>query len=571
MAYLAAFCGLLACCAAGAVWIAVARTREAERLAMALEHARDRLFEAEDRAERLRSEGERALDEAETRAEAGARAKARFLASVTHEMRTPLSGVVGAVDLLLDGRLAPDQRTYARAILSSAEAMLALVDEILDLSRIEAEPQPPAETPFAPAAVVEEVAELLAPRARAKGLDLAVLVDPRAPEEIVGDPARVRQILLNLAGNAVKFTEAGGVGVRLACCEGELRFVVEDTGPGFDPVETERLFQEFEQGDHGPAAGGAGLGLAISRRLASAMGGSLSGFAAPGQGATFTLTLPCRSAPAPTSAAPLLGRRIAVLSCAPFTGPWLAEGLRSLGAEAVAIDPRPTSWRTLLAGSDTVVVDRDGGGAPSDLAAAARLAGASHVLLALHPADRGDLDRLSAQGFDGYLVKPARAGSLASRILDPRAADDGASEPAGDGSATAFPAAGGLKVLVAEDDPVSALIALAHLARLGHASVHVADGEAAADVFASEPFDVALIDLRMPRLDGCAAARRMRDAEAAGGRAPALILALTANAGEEDAAAAIAAGMDGLMAKPLDRRALEVALAPLTPAAVSAA
>lgn len=578
VAYLAALSVILLVAGLWAARSALAARRRTEALSNELEAARDALWEAEERAERIRAEGERALWEAEARAEAGARAKSRFLATVTHEMRTPLSGVVGAAGLLLDARLAPDQRTYARAILSSAEAMLGLVDEILDLSRAEAE-KPPAEEPYSPAAIVEDVAELLAPRARDKGLDFAMRVGAGVPAEAVGDAARIRQVLLNLAGNAVKFTEAGGVGLKVEADAAGLRFTVEDTGPGFDPAETERLFEEFERGEDAAGAPGAGLGLAISRRFASAMGGALSGFAVPGQGATFTLALPARAA-APAAHEPeLAGRAVAIVSASPFTAPWLADSLADMGATPVPVAPVDlmVTGRVRLDGVAAALVDRDAGFSPADLAAAARSAGAARALLLLSPADRGDLDRLTEQGFDGYLVKPVRAASLANRILDPlgqeerREQTDAGTQaerpdepPVADHGATIapFPSGSGLKLLVAEDDPVSALIALAHLARLGHSSVHVADGEAACEAFEREVFDACLIDMRMPRLDGCAAARRMRAFELETGRAPALLLSLTANVGDD--AAARAAGMDGLMTKPLDRRALEAALGRLS-------
>jgi signal transduction histidine kinase/CheY-like chemotaxis protein len=560
VAFFAALSGVLALAGLWALRLAFAARRKGDIAQTELELVRDRLWEAEDRAERIRIEGEHALVEAQARAEAGSRAKSRFLATVTHEMRTPLSGVIGTAGLLLDGRLAPDLRTYARAILSSAEAMLALVDEILDLSRVEADRQPVSE-PFSPATLAEEVSELLSPRAREKGLDFAVKVAPSVPEEISGDAARVRQILLNLAGNAVKFTERGGVGLKVEMEGKTIRFAVEDTGPGFNPSDAERLFEEFERGEGAELTAGAGLGLAISRRLAAAMGGTLSGFAAPGQGAVFTLAIPTADLVEAMAERPLEGRRIAVISAAPFTGPWLAESLKAIGAEAALVDPAQViaGGAVELQGVFAALIDREAGPSPAALAAAARLAGAERALLLLSPADRGDLDRLGAQGFDGYLVKPVRGASLASRILDPQGVDE---RPANvDVKSTPFPAGNGLKILVAEDDPVSALIALAHLARLGHSSVHVADGEAACEAFEREAFDVALIDIRMPRLDGFAAARRMRSAELEAGRKPALILALTANVGDEDVARA--AGMDALMTKPLDRRALEAALTPL--------
>lgn len=532
-----------------ALWrAALGQARRADALEAELEGLRDAVWAFEDRA---------------SAANGDVGSKASFLATVTHEMRTPLSGVIGTAELLLDTRLAPDQRTYAGAILKSAGAMLSLVDELLDNSRMELDRSSIEAASFDVAALVEEVAELLAPRAQAKGLDLATLVARDAPAEIVADRGRVRQILLNLAGNAIKFTETGGVGLRVERNAGRLRFVVTDTGPGFDPADTDRLFRDFERASTS-AASGHGLGLAISRRLAEAMGGSLDGDATPGNGAIFTLDLPAPAATPVLAQTELLGRRIVAVSESPFSGPWLVEALASLGAEAWLAEAHATP-ETLAAfvaktQADVVVIDRAAADA-RELAAASRRGGALKTLLMLAPAERGDLESLAADGFDGYLVKPVRAASLASRIETPRAAPDGQPEAMTPG--VLFPARGGMRILVAEDDPVSALIALAHLARLGHSSTHVADGRAACEAFERETFDVVLLDLRMPLLDGCAAAKRMREIEGSGGRERARIIALTANAGAQDRAEALAAGMDEVLAKPLDRRALETELEPL--------
>jgi len=549
----AAFAGGItvgALAAAGLARRALGRLRA--RTDAELESQQDALWRATEAEERARGEREAAL----RAAEAGDRAKAKFLASVTHEMRTPLSGVIGTTDLLLETGLAPDQRTYASAVRRSATAMLDLVDEILDHSRIEAGGLSLQDEPFDPVDLVEGVAELLAPRAQAKGLDLACLTGPGAAT-LRGDAGRVRQILLNLAGNAIKFTAQGGVGLRLDLADEEARFSVVDTGPGFEPSDAERLFEEFTREAADPAASGVGLGLAISRKLATAMGGSIAAEGRPGAGATFMLRLPLRHAEHAPSAAgepPLAGRRILVVSDTPFTGPWLAERLRNLGAEAALAAQRDD----VTGGHDVVIIDSV---APPALARAmaAKAAGATRAVVLLTPAERRELSGLLSDGFDGYLVKPIRAASLCSRLVEPRR-----SRPAPVAATTApalpMPAEGGLRVLLAEDDPVSSLIALAHLNRLGHSAHHVADGASARAAFAAASYDAALLDLRMPTLDGCAAARAIRAIETAEGRRPALLLAVTANATLEDRAAALAAGIDDVLAKPLERKALAEAL-----------
>jgi signal transduction histidine kinase/CheY-like chemotaxis protein len=529
--------------------IAVDRHRMAA-LETALEAQQDAAWSAEERVEAVRREGERAIADAEARAVTGDRAKTMFLATVTHEMRTPLSGVIGTTELLLETALAPEQRAYAAAVKQSAEAMLSLVDEILDVSRIDADRLTLQNASFSVAELVEGAAELLAPRAQAKGLDLAVMLGQGVPELLYGDAPRIRQVLLNLAGNAVKFTMTGGVGLRVDVTDGEIRFAVSDTGPGFAQDDAERLFGEFERGQD-IGASGVGLGLAISRKLAHAMGGALSANAEAGAGATFTLSLPWQGVAEPADER-LSGRRVLVVSGGPFSGAWLAERIRLWGGEVVLVGPE-ADLREAGQGCEIALIDRAAGPSAAGLAATARDGGVERVLLLLAPAERRELPRLIADGFDGYLVKPVRAASLLNRLLDPATQPETSLKVA---APMLFPHLGGLRVLLAEDDPVSALIALAHLRRMGCDATHFADGESAAAAFEDAHFDVALIDLRMPRLDGCGVARRIRAAEAGSTRKPALVIALSANATAQDREEALGAGVDALIAKPLDHAAL---------------
>lgn len=548
--------GLVLLVAAGGV-VTARRRAEAE-----VERLRDALWEARDREERLRGEGERAHAAASEQADVAARAKSRFLATVSHEMRTPLSGVIGAAELLLDTSLAPEQRTYAQAMKSSAETMLALVDDVLDMSRIEADRVTLNDAPFDLAELVEGIAELLAPRAQAKGLDLAARVAAGAPARMTADVARLRQILLNLVGNAIKFTARGGVGLRVEGDGPAIRFVVADTGPGFAAADRERIFGEFERAVADAATPGVGLGLAISARLAEAMGGALHAQSEPGAGAIFTLTLPRRDAVESShDRRALAGRRILVASAAPFGGPWLVEQLGELGAEArlaTAADAEAFGAEVRALRADSVLIDRSAAPRPVDLALAARLAGARLALALLAPSDRRELPNLAADGFDGFLIKPLRAGSLVSRLNDPRPLD--VAQPVSPPLPAPGPVAGGRKVLLVEDDPVSALIALAHLSRLGCRVSQAVNGLEACAAFESGRFDVVLLDVRMPGVDGLEAARRMRACEVEEGRPPALLIALTANVSAEDARAAAAAGVDEVMAKPLDGRRLATLL-----------
>ncbi len=511
-----------------------------------------------------RVEAVQALDAALGRAESASVAKSRFLATVSHEMRTPLNGIIGMTDLMLGTGLNPEQQTYVEAVRASGKALLGLIDGILDFSRIEAGRLDLAAEPFDPAAVAEGVVELLAPRAQDRGLEIALDVGAEVPPMLVGDADRFRQILLNLAGNAIKFTERGGVGVALSYGAGGLAVSVADTGPGIPEERLPRLFEEFEQGEDAAANRheGTGLGLAITRRLATRMGGRVEAHSRLGAGSTFRaiLPLPMAAAGGPAAEAPhLAGRRCLIVADSPFQAPYLAGALSRHGGAALVV-PGLAEGLDALSGAafDAVIADRAlGDAAVRQIAEAARGCGVGRSLVLLSPFDRRDFGSPAAAGFDGYLVKPVRARSLVERLMAaPPAAP--AARPAAAPAATGS----GPRVLLAEDNPINTLLATRALERLGCTVVHAPDGvEALARAADAGPFDLALIDVRMPRLDGHAVARQLREREAGGGARLALI-ALTANASREDEAEALAAGFDGFLAKPLDLKALPALLAP---------
>jgi CheY-like chemotaxis protein len=479
---------------------------------------------------------------------------------VSHEVRTPLNGILGMTGLLLDTALTAEQTTYVKAAKVSGEALLSLIDEVLDFSKIEAGRLELEPRPFSLAALVEEAVELLAPRAHAKGLSLASDFDESLPAEMIGDATRLRQVLLNLAGNAIKFTERGGIAVTVGPGPDGVVIAVRDTGIGIAPAEQARIFLEFEQAESGAARtfGGTGLGLAISKRIVERMGGSIALDSAPGRGSTFRVSLPLKAAAdAPSNAQPdLRGWRILVAAPPSIEAELTASRLRRWGAEVVASTNAP-------AGSfDAALIDRALGAAATQLAKRLTTTVSRRILL-LTPADRHQAP-MPDVAFTGYLMKPIRAASLAVQIGAGSHVDAVAAAPVAPHATTAAPRQ--LSILIAEDNEINALLARSLLARLGHRPVVASSGIAALDAWHAArgrgaPFDLVFMDLHMPGLDGLEAARRLRAAERAQDVPPTPIVALTANAFAEDREASLAAGMTDFLVKPLDRDKLAAVLA----------
>ncbi|MBU6371921.1 MAG: response regulator [Alphaproteobacteria bacterium] len=498
-----------------------------------------RIAVARDVTERVR-----AADEA-------ARAKTLLFATLTHELRTPLNGIIGMAGLLARSDLDPAQRDWVDAVTRSGEHLLDLITEILDYSRLEAGRIALEDAPFDPEDTAQGVIELLSPKAHAKGLEIMLAPHPRLPGRLRGDDGRVRQILFNLIGNAVKFTESGGVTVEIAPAPGRsdgrcwLRFSVRDTGPGIPLEKQDMIFEEFQQADasHARRYGGAGLGLAIVRRLATAMGGAVGVTSRVGIGSTFHADIPFEDAAAHAPMPKLEGVRVKIETPSPI----LAEGVR-------AVVEGCGGRMTATAPYDVVLVDdAEAGG---DLRP--WLSGSAPVIVLAPQEERTVLQTYRGQGADHYLLKPLRRRSLAERILVAAKGLKGGRGVAQEERRTAPATSLNLRVLLAEDNPVNALLARTLLTRAGCVVEVVSDGEQAVTAAARGGWDVILLDLRMPMLDGLGAARRIRLLRGDAGRTP--IVALTADVNEEDRQAALAAGMDDFVTKPIDPVRLETAL-----------
>jgi len=475
------------------------------------------------------------------------------LAALSHEFRTPLNGVIGMARLLESTRLTEEQRAYVAALTESGEHLLGLVNDVLDYARLGASAVELTCGPVAPEDLLRQVCELLSPKAHEKGIEIGWAADA-ALAPVLADEGRLRQILLNLAGNAVKFAETGGVLVLAEArpC-GALRITVSDTGPGVPEAERRRIFEAFAQGASGRGARqvGAGLGLAIAGRLADAMGGRLGVGGVEGAGADFWFEATFDAAGAPKPPASLEGRTVAIASPSAIVREAAARQIEASGGRAVRAEGLDAVL-ALTGESDVVLVDhllsRDSELLDPPPGRAA--------MILLRPEERERIAPYRKAGFGGYLIKPLRRASLVERVLlagKTVAHDDDRIAPR---PARAAPTAGGARVLLAEDNPINAMLARTLLRREGAETHHVEGGEAALEALMTGDYDLILMDVRMPGLGGLEATRALR---ARGVETP--VVALTANAFEDDRRACLEAGMDDFLIKPLSPEALRLALA----------
>ena len=507
-----------------------------------------------------------AINAARTEAETAALEKTRVLATMSHEIRTPLNGVIGMLALLTDSVLSLQQKNYAETAHSSARNLLSIIDEVLDTARSESRRKQAREA-LDITSFVEGITELLAPRAHSKGIEVSTRVAPDVPKELQLDELHLRQVLFNIAGNSIKFTEKGGVAIEVALGAAQnLIIKVRDSGIGMTKEEAAKVFDPYTQANDNTRAqfGGTGLGLSISRDLVSGMGGSLTLQTAPGKGSTFTIELPIEGqviAPQ-TGWLPLARRHYVLALPVGFAREHLALTLAELGAEVSYVETAKelTSRFSTAKPMQQFICGSQHAELLRRWAKKRKVTSQAIVWVMLKPEERHSNANLLAAPFAGYLLSPLRRATLLAQLSshDVRSLKQtGLALRAGKKSSAPKPITG-LTILLAEDSPINALLCRTILEKAGHQVRVVGDGGEALDLMRSDwHCDLAVMDVEMPWVSGIKVAQLIRNGEGLEHRRNLPLLAMTGNVRPEDVQACLEAGFDEHLPKPFDRLDLE--------------